>query len=221
MSPAPLVAIVPVKDLDLAKSRLDPVLSPDERRMLVLELLDRTLETIAASMMVPSTIVVGPSQELGQMATRHQSRLRNVMWLPEERPGYNQALAQARDLVVGRLGGGAILALAADLPLLSVEDVSALAKLADDPGIVAVAPDLRGEGTNAMAGWGLRDLPFAYGPGSYRRHLAAIAALGLEARTYEAGGTAIDLDTPDDYWSFGQLPKRLLDLEWEALWRGG
>lgn len=78
----------------------------------------------------------------------------------------------------------------ADLPLVSSADLAAVFEAARDG--CAIAPSYDG-GTNVLAHRG-DDLRFAYGPGSFHRHLAAAPGAAVVIRP----GLAFDLDTPED-----------------------
>jgi 2-phospho-L-lactate guanylyltransferase len=80
----------------------------------------------------------------------------------------------------------------ADLPL-----ATRLAWVADFPGVTLV-PDRRLDGTNVVAvpaGAGFR---FSYGPGSFARHRAEAARLGLAARIVQDERLSWDVDVPSD-----------------------
>ena len=54
------VAVIPVRSLEGAKSRLGEVLDPEERRALVERLLRRTLAATTGAASIDETIVVSP-----------------------------------------------------------------------------------------------------------------------------------------------------------------
>ena len=88
----------------------------------------------------------------------------------------------------------------ADLPLLGSADLGAVAAAVPKGGVV-LAPSHDG-GTNVVAG-DVSDFRFAYGPGSFRRHLSA-AARG-PVRVLVRVGLALDLDNADDLAEIGRL----------------
>jgi 2-phospho-L-lactate guanylyltransferase len=102
----------------------------------------------------------------------------------------------------------------ADLPALTPEDVAAL--LAEDAPVV-IATDRNRSGTNLLVvPFGAEGAPgpeaerdgadrfrFRFGVGSLAAHLDEAEARGLGATVVHRPGTAVDLDTADD-WS--QLP---------------
>jgi 2-phospho-L-lactate guanylyltransferase len=184
-----LVAIVPVKRLHAAKSRLAPALDPDERAALVVDMLRSVLAALAASGAVAERLVVSPDPAALAVARVAGAA---TLWQPDD--GLNAALEQARASLPPRT---ALLALPADLPLLRADEVVALVTQARGVDVV-VAPDSTGDGTNALALAPGVALPFAFGPGSFRRHLAAAGAAGMTVAVIRAPGLALDLDSPAD-----------------------
>ncbi len=65
-------------------------------------------------------------------------------------------------------------------------------------GMVVLAPDRAGAGTNALLLRPPGSMPFAFGAGSYARHLALAREHGVSVATYRAAGTAFDVDGPAD-----------------------
>lgn len=63
---------------------------------------------------------------------------------------------------------------------------------------VTVVPDHRGDGTNVLALPTGLAFPFAYGPQSADRHLAAARELGLPTHRLEGSPWGVDIDGPED-----------------------
>ena len=64
--------------------------------------------------------------------------------------------------------------------------------------VVALVPCHRDDGTNVLSVPTSADFVFAYGPGSFQRHLAEADRLGLEARIVRDPDLMVDVDVPDD-----------------------
>jgi 2-phospho-L-lactate/phosphoenolpyruvate guanylyltransferase len=124
-----------------------------------------------------------------------------IVLQPASRPGLDAALDVGRDLVADDPRGSVRLLIAhADLPALTVEDVEAL--LAHDAPVV-VATDRMRSGTNLLVLDADAPFTFRFGVGSLAAHLAEADARGVRAVVVQRPGTAVDLDTLDD-WS--ELP---------------
>lgn len=184
-----LHAIVPVKDLERAKSRLASVLTPVERRQLVIEMYGRVLDALARSAVERVWVISADDAALALAAAR------GLTPLPDEVADLNAALELARD-AARAAGAEAVLALPADVPLVTPGDIAALAALLAAGADVALAPDAAGLGTNALALRAAAPLPFAFGEDSAARHARAAADLGLALRRYHSPTLALDVDDP-------------------------
>jgi 2-phospho-L-lactate guanylyltransferase len=182
------VALVPVKRLEAAKSRLGPRLEANERRALALGLLRGVLAALRAAGVVAEQIVVSPDPRVLALAETLGA------WALRQRDdGLNPALEAAR-AAAGT--AEAVLVVAADLPLLTPAEVRGLVALAPAPPGVVIAPDAAEDGTNALLLRPAGLLPFGFGAGSLERHLASARAAGATVALYRSLGLAFDLDTP-------------------------
>ena len=184
-------AVVPVKDLAGAKSRLAPILDPGARAGLTLYMMGRVVAALRGAgvedvgVVSPDRIVLGEAEERGATPLRQESR------------GLNPALEEGRRWAMGE-GASALLVLPADLPLLRPEDVRSVLGEPDDETREGISPDGARAGTNALLLAPPDALPFAFGPGSYEAHLRAARERGLDVRVCERPRLAFDLDTAGD-----------------------
>jgi 2-phospho-L-lactate/phosphoenolpyruvate guanylyltransferase len=122
---------------------------------------------------------------------------------PAER-ALNAALDQAA--AVARAGGAAaLLAVPADLPLLTPADVAALTAALPPAPSVVLAATLDG-GTSALLRQPPDALPACFGPASLRAHLHAAAARAVTARVLWRPGLALDVDAPEDLQRLAAAP---------------
>jgi 2-phospho-L-lactate guanylyltransferase len=191
-----IVAVLPVRSLRDGKTRLAPVLAPDERQRLIERMLGVVVAGTLAADVGEALGGVTPDPAAAAFATALDPRVRTLRQ-DDGRPGLNEALAIGREWAVA-LAADRLVTLSADLPLLTPDDVATLAGAAAD---LALARDRRGEGTNGLAltldGRG-QAFRFAFGTGSAARHAAEARRLGLSLRCVDRPGTAFDLDEPDD-----------------------
>jgi 2-phospho-L-lactate/phosphoenolpyruvate guanylyltransferase len=185
-----LYAIVPVKPLSLAKGRLSAVLTASERRALVLAMLGDVLAALRATQVVRKTVVVSRDAEVQALVARL-----GAVALLEEAEGLNTAYAQAATFA-GLRGATALLALPADLPLATPNEIAGLVAAGQEGG-VALAPSRDG-GTNGLYRSLDAALPFLFGSGSLARHIDTARVSGLEPRLFRAPGLELDIDQPDD-----------------------
>ena len=182
--------IVPHRGLDAAKTRLAPVLTPEERGELAAHLLRRVLRI--ARQAIPDVVVISPSAALAELVEEAGARL-----LVQRGMGLNEGLDQARSAAVGD-GVATLVVLHGDLPELTVPDVGALATALGVRDGVAIAPDRAGSGTNGLALRPPGAIGFHFGAGSRAAHEAAAREAGQRAVVVERPGLAFDLDTPED-----------------------
>ncbi len=177
-----MLAIVPVKSLSDAKTRLAPALAPAERERLVVQMLDAVLAACSAAASVREVLVVSPDPELG----------RGFPVLVDAGAGHGPALALA--LADARARDGAVVVMA-DCPFVTAASLDALVAAADP---LALVPATDG-GTSALA---LRDPSLvapAFGvPGSAAVTIARARAVGIEAVLVDDPSLAFDVDRPGD-----------------------
>uniref|UniRef100_UPI002454F756 2-phospho-L-lactate guanylyltransferase n=1 Tax=Nocardia abscessus TaxID=120957 RepID=UPI002454F756 len=163
MRPHAVHAVIAVKSLDRAKSRLADRLRPEHRARLVLAMLADTVTATAAVGAVVSVTVVTPDPAVADLARTLGAHVH-----PEPRrpgaDGLNAALAATADALRGAHGPIDLLALQADLPALRPEELSDM--LAAAPrGLRSIVVDHEGSGTAALV---VRD-PVAAGAATRRR----------------------------------------------------
>jgi FO synthase len=187
------------------KSRLAAGLAPAERGVLVKSMLNHVLDTLSATSEVDRVAVIGWDQ--GVLPPQ-------IIRLEDSGGGLNHALTQAA--CCAAVGGATrVLIVHADLPRLRREEITALIEGSRTCGM-AIAPDHRGTGTNALCT--PLPLPFEleFGPGSFAKHLRRAAALGLRPAVIRLPGLAFDLDELDDLRTY-EDSERLEHLELSAL----
>jgi len=188
-------AIVPVKPFLRSKSRLSGVLTPQERAGLSREFLGHALDVLAQVAAITQILVV--SRDPAALALAHSRRARTVT--EAGAPDLNSALRRATQVTVASRAQG-VLVLPTDLPFLTADDIGQLIATDGEGPQVAIAPDRRDDGTNALfvAPPGLLD--YAFGEHSFDKHLELARAAGAHVRVCRLPGIALDVDGPED-WS--------------------
>ena len=174
--------VVPVKAFSRAKARLAPALDEAARAELARSMAERVL---AAAGSLP-VLVACDDEDVADWARRHGAE---VVWVPGT--DLNGAVTAAHDVCAAR-GVTRVTVAHADLP--RARDLSLVVGTS---GIVAV-PDRRDDGTNVLTVPTSIGFPFAYGPGSVRRHLEIAQAMGVEVTVVRPPELTWDVDEPDD-----------------------
>jgi len=181
-------ALIPVKSLVTAKSRLVPDLPPNRREMLVLDMLYHVLRVLQDSKLFERVSVVSPDARVLE-----QVRAWGAWALIEERPGHNPALYAAALRERAR-GATALLTISADLPLLSTQEIRNLLEQSRQYEVV-LAASRDGAGTNAILVRPPLAVPYLFGPDSLQRYLEAARQRHLSHTIYGSTGLAFDIDT--------------------------
>jgi len=171
-----------VKGFKSAKLRLAPVLDAAARASLARQLAERVLACLGQMW----TVVVCDDEEVAEWATGHGAR---VAWTP----GLGLSGAVTAGVSVAAAEGFELAVVThADLPY-----AVGLDRLGE-PGCVTLAPDVRRDGTNVAVVPSEAGFVFSYGKGSFERHRAEAARLGLPCRIVHDRRLAIDVDLPED-----------------------
>jgi 2-phospho-L-lactate guanylyltransferase len=177
-----VLAIVPVKSLSSAKTRLTPALGPAEREQLVVQMLDAVLAACARSTRICETLVVSPDPQLG----------RGFPVLRDEGVGHGPAIARALEDSRARDG---VVVVMADCPLVTPRSLDALIEAATPLALVEAADG----GTSALALADPALLEPAFGiPGSASVTIARARAAGFEPAVVRDPTLAFEVDSPAD-----------------------
>lgn len=191
--------VVPVRAFRLGNRRLATGLDDEARATLARRLATRV---VAAAGDAPVVVVTGAAEVSRWAAT--------VGAAVVDDPGSLDAAARRGVEVLGRAGCRRAVVAHADLPFATT-----FAPVARDSatGVAALVPCHHDDGTpvlsiptDAATAFG-----FAYGPGSFRRHVAAAHAIGLGVRVVRDPTLAFDVDTLDDLAELARRDPSLVD----------
>ncbi len=188
-------AVIPVKRLSHAKSRLAPSLSAAGRAALARRLLLGTLDAAQSCSALTGVVVVSADPEVRSLAAA-----RGLAAYPDPPASASDPLNAAVALGCRRvvdLGALAALVLPIDLPHVSPGIIAQFVRRAGDAA-VGVAPDRAGTGTNALLLRPPLVIPPAFGPDSFARHGALARERGTLPTTVALPALSFDLDTPHD-----------------------
>ena len=186
-------AIVPVKPLRRGKSRLAGTLSEDERTNLNRELLKHTIATVIALKEITQVLVV--SRDPAALAIAREYGARTLR--EDGSPKLNTALTRATAVAMARSASG-VLIIPADLPLLDPKDLATLIQKSKPIPSLVIAPDRRGDGTNALFVSPPNLIPFSFGEDSFVSHCNSTRAAGARLEIIQLPSLALDLDLPED-----------------------
>mgnify|MGYP001051658361 CR=1 FL=1 len=190
-------AVVPVKALAEAKSRMLPDLARAERAGLSLAMLSDVLEALLATPCLDRVVVLTPDAEAAQSA---RSLGAEALLRPD--PGLNAAIdAAAEELALGE--AEPFLVVLGDVAGLESEDVVRLCRsLAESSVPCAALAASQDGGSSALLRVPHDALPACFGPDSARRHREAAHKAGVPLHELDLPSLALDLDGPKDVAQF-------------------
>jgi 2-phospho-L-lactate/phosphoenolpyruvate guanylyltransferase len=193
--------IIPVR-LTGAKSRLAPILKPEERIELTLTMLRDLLRVVREASAVTGISVVTPDERVLEVAGDFDA---DVI-LEKSVEGIDAAINKAAKLYANA-NGEEILILPVDIPLLAVGDVEKLASIVDKTRGMVIAPSKDGQGTNGLLLKPSTIISTKYGKDSFGLHLVEGWKAGVVPRIYRSSRIELDIDTPADLAEFILLKK--------------
>ena len=175
------IVLVPIRSFDGAKSRLAASLDPQARKALMRQMAETV---VAAAHGLPVWVVTDDDEVANWARTLGTSSC--AVGVSGLNPAITVAAAAAADA-----GASRIIIAHADLP--NASDL----RVVTGPG-VAIAPDRHRDGSNVMSLPTNTGFAFAYGPGSFAKHRAESARLGLDFTEIDDASLAWDVDSPAD-----------------------
>jgi 2-phospho-L-lactate guanylyltransferase len=194
-------AVLPVKELDGAKQRLAPALTPAQRRELAQTMLTEVLDALAATRGLAGVALV----TLDPFATAAAARLGFRVLTGQARDGHTAAVTSAARILTEE-GAAGILTLPGDIPAITSNELeSALAAHRPAPSFTIV-PAHDEQGSNCIILSPPNAVPLRFGDNSYHPHLAAARALGIEPTILRLPGIGMDIDHPADLTALMAMP---------------
>lgn len=184
-------AIIPVKGLIDSKSRLARSLSPQDKKKLIIALLDDVLAAVIESQLFSRILVVSPDPNVEK-----EANLPPRTFLHQEGQGLNAGIQQST-LFAMREKASSVAVLLADIPLLEPRDLKELYAVGGSAEKVVLAPSMKG-GTNVMVREPPNIIAPAYGRWSFSTHLRAAQRAGLDVYSVSNPRLSFDVDTIED-----------------------
>ncbi|MFT4823833.1 MAG: 2-phospho-L-lactate guanylyltransferase [Halioglobus sp.] len=188
-------ALLPLKDLVSAKSRLSGVLNPSERRALAQAMVEDVLGILTSHPQISRVTLVSDDPGADLLALKY-----GIDFLDERTlncRGLNPVLEKSCD----RLGATAddlILILHGDIPLLSHSDIDAALERREHTAGLVVGCDRLSQGTNLLLFDAGARPEFNFGPGSCDKHVESARIRGVPVSILSTKAIGLDIDEPAD-----------------------
>ena len=185
-------AVVPLKSPEAAKSRLRPGLDDRARRRLMFAMARQVVRTLMHTPGIAGVAVVTASPEVAAFAEQE-----GAVVIQQDR---DAGMAEACCSAVTHLSQSAtsLLMISGDIPMIRTEAIVALVNLSRRTPLVAIVPDRRRSGTNALLCSPPAVIPPCFGVDSFEHHLAAAHSQGVELRVVESDALSLDIDDLED-----------------------
>ena len=188
----PVWALIPVKDFARGKSRLD-VLDAHERERFARGLFDHVLAAVMECDELAGVAIVTDSDAVAELA-----RKCGAVAIPDTPSASLGGIVDAALDALAARGAYGVVVVMSDLPCVEPDELRAMVRELRGHDVV-VAPDLRDEGTNALAlrlpGRG----PTSFGNArSFAMHCERAAMRGARLSVQRSAGLGFDVDVPSD-----------------------
>jgi 2-phospho-L-lactate guanylyltransferase len=186
-----IAAVVPLKRLSEAKSRLSRDIEPVERERLMLAMARHVVSALRDSPSIDIIAVSTPNEETALAL--------GATYLPDA-GGLNESLMVAQSWAQ-EIGAEGLLILPADLPLVGPADIESVVT---GPSGISIASTHDG-GTGALFLTPPACIPPEFGESSYARHILSARERAVPVREVDRDGLRFDLDTLDDLRHFARM----------------
>ncbi len=188
-------ALVPVKGPEKSKTRLQPVLQPDECALLSRAMFLDVLAALETAAGIDRIAVLTNDDEIAALTGQlgHEVIRDTPDHDPETRlcSGLNKAAKH-----IAGLGAEALLIIPGDLPTLTATDIEQLLERHAEG--LSLCPAIRDGGTNALLCSPPDAIDFQFGKDSAQRHLDTASNCGIHALRMAIPAFFRDIDIPED-----------------------
>lgn len=190
-------AIIPVKKLADGKSRLKRLLTQEQRKYLILKMLEFVINACIEAGL-GKVYVIGSDPEVEALVKQ-----KGLSFMPDTWHGLNESIEGAVNMLCSKHVEGFVI-FPCDLPLLLPEDVKSIERLLECNDVV-ISPSFGLKGTNALAMKEAHTIKVQFGTSSFIKHVSSAKARGKKLAIYASLGVCLDVDLPKDLKMLGNL----------------
>jgi 2-phospho-L-lactate guanylyltransferase len=200
VSDADIWAVVPVKEIDGAKQRLAPLLTPAQRSELAAVMVEDVLDALASVSALAGIVMV----TLDERATRFAHRIGARVLTDGAREGHTGAVTAAIRVLAGERRAGMI-TMPGDIPRVTADEIAAVLAAHHAAPSFTIVPAHDDRGSNAVVCSPPDAVPLRFGDDSFFPHLDAARAQGIEPAIVRLPGIGVDIDHPADVSKFMRM----------------
>jgi 2-phospho-L-lactate guanylyltransferase len=188
-----IAAVIPIKNLHFAKSRLSNILTPQQRKSLVLYLLNITIKTLKESQFISEIIIVSSDKAIQRFCVKN-----NLRFIRDSDNGVNNAVRLAdRYCIDNDIDANIIIP--QDLPLLSVNEIDEICNISKKYiKCIIICPSKRFDGTNILFRKPPDVIKTFYDDNSYINHLKEALKFNIPIESLDLDKLKLDIDTKED-----------------------
>ena len=194
-------AVIPVKNLNEAKHRLESVLNPTQRRNLFAAMLEDVLATVMAVPEFEQVAVATICPTAAEIDRRNGASVLSTV----QDEGQTKAVARTASTLEEN-GIKHMLMLPGDVPLVTVKEIQTVLEVHGNAPTMTIVPARDEQGSNCIALSPPTAVPLRFGPNSYFPHLETARKMGLTLNTTKLAGIGLDIDTQDDLQELCKQP---------------
>jgi 2-phospho-L-lactate guanylyltransferase len=201
-------AVIPVKETAAAKERLADAVPRHLRPGLALAMVEDVLAVVARTLHrgtrgLAGIAVVTLDPDARALAQRYGARI-----LTHDARGGHTAAVAAAARTLEQEGRSGMLQMPGDIPLVCADEILLLLAMRRPAPSFTIAPSHDDLGSNAVLVCPPTAVPLTFGDDSFRPHLRAAQACGIEPLIVRQHGIGLDIDRPEDILAFAQLRSR-------------
>ena len=188
-----IAAVIPMKSLHSAKSRLSNILTAQQRKNLAMYLLDATIKELKKSNFISEIIIVSNDKAL-----KEYSCINNLKFIKDSDEGVNQAVILADKYCIDN-GINANIVIPQDLPFISAKEIDKICIISNKyHKCIIICPSKRFDGTNVLFRKPPDVIKTHYDNNSYMNHLKEAYKFKIPIESLDIVKLRFDLDTKED-----------------------
>ena len=198
-----MLAVVPIKPFCNAKSRLSSFLSPEERELLCLNMLEDVIVALTSNMNIERIYAITSEPSVYTLLDRYHCQkiddiaddpdTDNNRFSPYENPSKSLSFVAQ---YLGKKGAQSMMYIPADVPSISQQHINTL--LSVHSGGITIAKATVDNGTNALVCSPPTAIPFQFGLNSCERHIHLAKQKGYSSQLLQLNSLSRDVDEVTD-----------------------
>lgn len=188
-----IAAVIPMKSLHSAKSRLSNILTAQQRKNLAMYLLNTTIKELKESNFISEIVIVSSDE-----AVKNYSSINNLTFVKDSDKGVNEAVILADKYCVDN-GINANIVIPQDLPFISAKEIDEICTISNKyHKCIIICPSKRFDGTNILFRKPPGVIKTHYDNNSYMNHLKEASKFKIPIESLDIVKLRFDLDTKED-----------------------